>query len=110
MVARTLSPSALNPLLQKTGKKTVLRPKYQKLLAEYLGTPFEHYVVGVSPEEAAAELGMSRQAVHQAVARNSLDAWYVQGKSSGDVLLRVVGIHVTLESIKRYKKSGLRRA
>jgi hypothetical protein len=63
---------------------------------------------GPSPGGAAAELGMSRQAVHRAIERGTLVAWYVATPSEKGAIKFY--IFVTEESIKRYKASGRRRA
>jgi hypothetical protein len=64
-------------------------------------------VKGPSPGGAAGELGISRQSVHAAITRGSLDAWYVDVGVPG---VKDFYIFVTEESIERYKSSGRRRA
>jgi hypothetical protein len=96
-------------LLGRKGKKTITWEKYEALLYSTFGTDDYKRLQGPSPGGAAAELDMSRQAVHRAIERGSLDAWYVyDGVVPG--LRRLRMINVTMESIERYKESGRRRA
>jgi hypothetical protein len=99
----------LQNLLERRGKKTL--PSMSRYLAlsrvaHSNGCP--HKVDGPSPGGASAELGISRQAVHRAIDRGTLDAWYV--KMVGEGGSAEFYVFVTGESIRRYKASGRRRA
>jgi hypothetical protein len=99
----------LRALIDKRGKKTLpSMSRYQALGRIAFADGCGGKVNGPSPGGAAAELGVSRQAVHRAIDRGTLDAWYVAapGESGADKFY----IFVTEESIKRYKASGRRRA
>jgi hypothetical protein len=54
------------------------------------------------------DLGVSRQAVHRAIDRGTLDAWYVVVDPRA--LFKKYYVFVTEDSIRRYRKSGRRRA
>jgi hypothetical protein len=103
MPSMKLTPALLK-LIERRGRKTLRSAdRYRALLRLALAEGCEDRVGGPSPGGAAGELGMSRQAVHRAISRGTLDAWYVpDGKE--------FYVYVTEESIKRYKKSGRRRA
>ena len=58
---------------------------------------------GVSPGGAATKLRVSRSAVYNAVARGTLDAYYI-AVPGGDWDM----IYISLESIADYKKNHLR--
>ena len=104
MATTKLTPP-LRKLIEQRGRKTLRSgDRYRALLRLAFAEGCEDRVGGPSPGGAAAELGVSRQAVHRAVLRGTLDAWYVPTGHSGYF------IYVTDESIKRYKKSGRRRA
>lgn len=62
------------------------------------GRPFR--MNGPSPGGAAAELGITRQAVHKAIKEGRLDAWRVVADGDKD---RLVSIIVTGESLERRK-------
>jgi hypothetical protein len=103
-----LSPTLRN-LLERRGKKTLpSMSRYLALwrLAEAHGLGSK--VAGPSPGGAAAELSISRQAVHRAIDRGTLDAWYAAVPNDTGALEYYV--FVTEESIRRYKVSGRRRA
>jgi hypothetical protein len=57
--------------------------RYQALSRLAFADGSEDKVVGPSPGGAAAELGVSRQAVHRAIDRGTLDAWYVATPGEG---------------------------
>lgn len=103
MATTKLTP-ALWKLIDRRGRRTLKSAdRYRALLRLAFAEGCEDRVGGPSPGGAAAELGMSRQAVHRAISRGTLDAWYVpDGKE--------FYVYVTDESIRRYKKSGRRRA
>src|SRR5579885_3910125 len=98
----------LQNLLNKPGKKHISERAYNALLRISLANGQGGKVTGFSPGGLAAELGMSRQAVHAAIDRGSLDAWYVSETGEGHDSRRY--IYVTVDSVERYKKSGRRRA
>jgi hypothetical protein len=75
-----------------------------------MGTSDYEYLHGPSPGGAAGELGISRQAVHRAIDRGSLTAWYVYDGTTAPVLRQLRMVNVTMESIEQYKNSGRRRA
>jgi hypothetical protein len=109
MPMKKLNPPSPKSILGKKGKKTITWTKYEALLYSTFGTDDYKRLQGPSPGGAAVDLDMSRQAVHRAIERGSLDAWYVyDGKIPGLRQLRM--INVTMESIERYKASGRRRA
>lgn len=58
-------------------------------------------VNGLSPGGVAVELGISRQAVHQAIARGDLDAVKVVADHDPD---RMVMFNVTQHSVGRYRQ------
>jgi hypothetical protein len=92
----------LQNLIELRGRKTLRSmDRYSALLRAARAAGCFDKVNGPSPGGAAAELGMSRQSVHRAISRGTLDAWYVA------VGVRRVFddfyIFVTAESIERYK-------
>jgi hypothetical protein len=97
-------------ILGKKGKKTISWAKYEALLLSTIGTDDYKRLQGPSPGGAAADLDMSRQAVHRAIDRGALDAWYVYDGSAVPGLRKLRMINVSMESIERYKVSGRRRA
>jgi hypothetical protein len=107
MAALKLTPR-LKTLLSKPGKKHVSTGRYGALLRLAFANDLADKVGGVSPGGAAAELSISRQAVHRAIDRGTLDAWYVS--ETGEEHDSRCYVYVTDESIKRYKSSGRRRA
>lgn len=73
---------------------------YRCKLARARTAEEENNLTGPSPGGAASELRISRQAVHEAIARGRLDAYRVTYDSEGKELS---GIYVTRASLDRYK-------
>ena len=86
--------------------RTMKMSAWQKATAAALGKPAWDNLNGYSPGGAAVELGMSRQAVHQAVRRGSLDAVIVNDDVTGELRLFMI----PKPSIEAYKATGRRRA
>lgn len=75
------------------------RIKYSKWVEGLESSPNSREFKGDSPGSVAAELGVSRQSVHKAIARGDLDAWRVERDKTGEL----VAIVVTPESVDRYR-------
>jgi DNA-binding MarR family transcriptional regulator len=98
----------LEALINKPGKKHLSHGRYAALLRVATANGLADKVGGLSPGGAAAELDISRQAVHRAIDRATLDAWYVS--ETGEEHGARCYVYVTTESVERYKISGGRRA
>jgi hypothetical protein len=72
---------------------------WQKATAAALDKPLWGKLNGDSPGSVAAELGISRQAVHQAVHRGSLDAVIVVDDNSEELRLFMI----PAESVEAFK-------
>lgn len=70
--------------------RTMKMRAWQKATAAALGKPAWEYLNGYSPGGVAAQLGISRQAVHQAVHRGQLDAVIVNDDDSGELRLFMI--------------------
>lgn len=73
---------------------------YRRKLARARTRAERKNLTGPSPGGAAGELGISRQAVHEAIARGRLDAYRVTYDDEGKDL---AGIYITQASLDRYK-------
>ena len=101
------SPPA-EPLLEQSGKKTIVLKQYNDLLRSTYGTEYYDRLQGPTPERAAVGLGISREALNRAIEQGTLDAWYVyDGYVPGVRKLKIIS--VTTESIARFKSSSRRR-
>ena len=87
-------------LFDRKGWRDIDMPGFLKLIESYGADHAE--LGGMSPGGAAAQLGITRQAVHLAINRGYLDAWRVSG--SGAVQM----ICITNGAMKRYKRSPVR--
>lgn len=76
---------------------------WQKLIQS---TPADRVVdlLGLSPGGVSQELGITRQAVHLAIHRDTLDAYRVTKNG------KLVSINVPLSEIDRYRRNHLRTA
>lgn len=61
-------------------------------------------VIGVSPGGAANMLGISRQAIHNAIHRDTLDATKVVTETG-----KLISINITLSELDRYRRQHLRK-
>lgn len=74
--------------------------RWVKAVAASYGKPAHGELNGDSPGSVAAELGISRQAVHQAVQRGALDAIIVN-----DARGKLQMFMIPRASVERYKRS-----
>jgi hypothetical protein len=108
-MAKTKLSDTLQTLIARRGRRTLRSMRRYLALCRIAGSEgLRDKVDGPSPGGAAVELGISRQAVHRAISRGTLDAWYVSTPtaSGGEGFY----VFVTEESMRRYKASGRRRS
>lgn len=76
--------------------------------AEYEQSPpaRQRRMLGLSPGAAAVVLGISRQSVHRAIDRGTLEAHYVYSDDTGELAWITVPIH----SLQEYARRNGRRA
>jgi|KBSSwiStaDraftv2_1062776.scaffolds.fasta_scaffold454343_2 hypothetical protein len=80
--------------------RTFTLDRWVKAVAAAIGKPAHAELNGDSPGTVAAELGVSRQAVHQAVQRGALDAVIVN-----DARGKLQMFMIPRASVERYKQS-----
>jgi hypothetical protein len=80
-------------------QKTITMKAWIKLTRKDT-SPNNRATNGPSPGGVAAELGITRQAVHQAIERGDLDAWRIVDDSTG----RLRAIVIPYEAVLRYKE------
>jgi hypothetical protein len=79
-------------------ERTISMSKWTREADRYATEKRPFRMNGPSPGGAAAELGISRQAVHKAIKDGRLDAWRIVADGDPE---RLLGIIITGESLDR---------